>query len=1265
MAITAEVVINFHAGSAAVSSVTANNSTSNASGTIFSDLVDVNNAATGCSFSSPHTRVCDTGGRAGTGSTLDQEINTNIAYFDVSGAAVHTYTLQLTASHPAVDVYVYSATSYSGQQALSIDVNGTTVTDHDASNQLGGNASAAPVYFPSVTPNGSDQIVITIDNTNQFAAFNGLRIVPTGPAATADQEGFRFGLDDGSESAHTWAAAQDTNHSVTVGTAVLIRNLVNGTGDLASTAYTLRYQKNGTGGYVAVPVGPTVAEVLAQPTWGAVGTAASGTNTANPSYPTGISAATSKIIAVCTGRSDTADSAFTAPAGWTSLGQLEGGTGTFGVDTGTRRVGFFVKDTTTGSESGTTGAFGYTAGGATNSTLRVSVHRIEVPSGYTLDTAFASGADTTNGTGYSATASGNLTLDANRLLLLATAQNIDTGTATSRAISATGITFGTLTNRADTAVTNGQDHRHIVNSVPVSSGSGTVAPTYSYTISASGSGPTGFLSLRARLPAVTNEVYIATSANIAASGEATTARLTAPSGKTTGDFVTGRRWDDENGTDTIDITTDDYTEVEWSINTQSPAVATDYFEFRVYAGASAFSTYTVTPRLTLTSGGTPTTINGAIGSAAASGLAATISAATVIGGGVGSATASGLAASITVSTTFSDDFEAGGGNGSLDGWTIFQPGNGPAPTRAGGRYDSGSITAVGSTTWFNADRGVAVWKLLNFPTSGQPDKEVIFYNVGVGPTANPTAELTFVDASHYALAGAVVHDSNTANINYEFLVIGHRGADGQYTLETKTTTSGASQVSDVGDNAVGSGVTHADIRVLLRNDNTLRWYYRPPGGTTWTAINTTGTPGIAHGGGFTFSSGSAYVGFVCYAFSAVPTAFRGVADRIELVGEVSTTTTISGGVGSATASGLSATVALTTTIAGGVGAAAASGVQAAIDPRTTISGGIGSASASGLQASVTTSTQIAAGVGTAAASGLAASIPIGTVIQAGISSSTASGLQAGVSVSTVVSGSVGEAAASGLAALIATSTGISAGVAVADASGLAATVRPSLLVSGQVGVAQASGPAAAVVLTTTIATGVGAAAATGRAATINIGNGVSIGGAVGEATASGVQANIITGTVIAAGVAAAEALGLGAQIVLSTPIAVGVGTATASGLAATIGTSSATTINGDVGVATAAGLPVSLATSTTIICGVASASAQGLPASITAQLGAEINAGVAVAAASGLQATLTLVELVDPSVQWRYDVPAGSLRYDIPAGSWRFDVPSIGSDITI
>ena len=43
--------------------------------------------------------------------------------------------------------------------------------------------------------------------------------------------------------------------------------------------------------------------------------------------------------------------------------------------------------------------------------------------------------------------------------------------------------------------------------------------------------------------------------------------------------------------------------------TQSPAVTTDYFEFRVYAGELAFNTYMLTPKWTIGSAGTNMQLN--------------------------------------------------------------------------------------------------------------------------------------------------------------------------------------------------------------------------------------------------------------------------------------------------------------------------------------------------------------------------------------------------------------------------------------------------------------------------------------------------------------------------------------------------------------------------------------------------------------------------------------------------------------------------------
>lgn len=97
---------------------------------------------------------------------------------------------------------------------------------------------------------------------------------------------------------------------------------------------------------------------------------------------------------------------------------------------------------------------------------------------------------------------------------------------------------------------------------------------------------------------------LAASGNITASGEATTAQLTAPSGKTSGaDFQTGRMWDDENGADTLDLASGKYTELEWCIKAANTVIASTVYEFRlVSVYETPLETYSVTPQWTIGGG---------------------------------------------------------------------------------------------------------------------------------------------------------------------------------------------------------------------------------------------------------------------------------------------------------------------------------------------------------------------------------------------------------------------------------------------------------------------------------------------------------------------------------------------------------------------------------------------------------------------------------------------------------------------------------------
>lgn len=96
------------------------------------------------------------------------------------------------------------------------------------------------------------------------------------------------------------------------------------------------------------------------------------------------------------------------------------------------------------------------------------------------------------------------------------------------------------------------------------------------------------------------DIQLAASANIGASGAATTVQLTAPAGKSTSDFVAGRIQDDENPSDAVDITADDYTELEWCLQAVAGvAQPTFVYAFQVTVGGVPLTTISVTPTWTI------------------------------------------------------------------------------------------------------------------------------------------------------------------------------------------------------------------------------------------------------------------------------------------------------------------------------------------------------------------------------------------------------------------------------------------------------------------------------------------------------------------------------------------------------------------------------------------------------------------------------------------------------------------------------------------
>lgn len=426
---------------------------------------------------------------------------------------------------------------------------------------------------------------ITTITSSSTVAWVAYQVALKPSPATVEQEGFAFGLDDGNEASHT-LETQDTNISTADNLTRLIRALLNTTGDFASTAFKLKFQKNGSGGYSTMRIG---ANYKVTPIIEAADTTSSGDNNTTPTSPWPVSrptAATGDLLVLIIGWDDsvtnTGVTVANGPNGevWTQINSVVAS-----ASTEVRMTAYYVV---------ATGAWGAGSISVTpNANEQWTATVIKVLSGE-FDAATPIGASNTRasaGTAETNALSPSLTAGASdgggRLIWAVTTDTDPLVTLQS------GNTSIANNDRGNEALGVAIRDTEVSNSESIAGGA---------TWSLAGDSWCS-ITFVIRAPTVNNDIYITTSANIAAGGENTTARLSAPSGKTTSDFATGRRWDDENGTDLIDIPTDDYSEFEWCVALKSGLANGDYFDMRVYAGDVALSPYTVTPRWTVATGG--------------------------------------------------------------------------------------------------------------------------------------------------------------------------------------------------------------------------------------------------------------------------------------------------------------------------------------------------------------------------------------------------------------------------------------------------------------------------------------------------------------------------------------------------------------------------------------------------------------------------------------------------------------------------------------
>lgn len=220
------------------------------------------------------------------------------------------------------------------------------------------------------------------------------------------------------------------------------------------------------------------------------GAGASAAASITVAYPGGAAAGQLAVMTVASGHPS--ESVPSTPSGWTLAGTFSGGGGTFGANAGPRRLTWFVRELTGGDAAPTTAI----PTGATGSMIAARITLLSRSAGTGWRWAVSFGEDTTANTSFSAPCSAALTWLAGDFALLGYAINSQTLGISVEAVTATGITFGTVTERIDDGVTTGNTERLGMATGPVSSGSGTQAPTVTATLSGNNTGVGGVLRLR-------------------------------------------------------------------------------------------------------------------------------------------------------------------------------------------------------------------------------------------------------------------------------------------------------------------------------------------------------------------------------------------------------------------------------------------------------------------------------------------------------------------------------------------------------------------------------------------------------------------------------------------------------------------------------------------------------------------------------------------------------------------------------------------------
>lgn len=241
---------------------------------------------------------------------------------------------------------------------------------------------------------------------------------------------------------------------------------------------------------------------LATISFGTAGAAVTGSNSLSVPYPASISSGDLLVLlvgSVYTGKVSTTPSGFTAPTPYFTLNAS---------DLSTVSVYYRVAN---GTESGNLSVT--ISGGSPTSSIGIML-RYTCSTNCTWSTSAVGATDTTAGTSWSAATTTDPGVTAGDWVVVASATQLDV-TASAEAITQTGITQGTVTERNDSNIPGGDPFSFIVSDHVADSGTSSAGPTYTMTITNGGNdGATHFLRIREIAGVVTAIVYVKARGNV-------------------------------------------------------------------------------------------------------------------------------------------------------------------------------------------------------------------------------------------------------------------------------------------------------------------------------------------------------------------------------------------------------------------------------------------------------------------------------------------------------------------------------------------------------------------------------------------------------------------------------------------------------------------------------------------------------------------------------------------------------------------------------